>query len=404
MSTRRGIKLLFDVTKLYKTDNYGFYRSGIFWVTYNILKRFIQDSRFEITLFSEFTYPKINFDMVDIDISQIPYVSQKYSINAGKVKKTLFNKSFCVEHYDAYFNSAFFSKLEAENVKQFYLLHDAIPMILSDKYPQKFVNNFKEFYDNILPSTYCFCISESCKNDFLKFFTHLDPNNFKIVYNASSQNFGLRNDVSLFNQIVNKYNLPLKNNDKYIFTISNLADEKKNLVFTLVCFMKLLDEYKISNLYFVLAGYGHTYLQQKLNEAYPSLYEKYKNRIIFLGYVDDDDVNVMYSNALFFSFISLYEGFGLPLIEAMQCGTPVLTSNVSSIPEVVDDSAVCVSPTDETECIKKMFLLYSDSQLREKLISKGVKRAKFFSWDKTYKLISDKIYYSIFSNNKKKGN
>ena len=111
--------------------------------------------------------------------------------------------------------------------------------------------------------------------------------------------------------------------------------------------------------------------------------------------MDDNDVNVMYSNSLFFSFISLYEGFGLPLIEAMQSGTPVLTSNVSSIPEVVDDAAICISPLDEAECIKKMFLLYSDNQLRENLISKGIKRAKFFSWDKTYKLISDKIYYNV---------
>ena len=79
----------------------------------------------------------------------------------------------------------------------------------------------------------------------------------------------------------------------------------------------------------------------------------------------------------------------------MQSGTPVLTSNVSSIPEVVDDAAICISPLDEAECIKKMFLLYSDNQLRENLISKGIKRAKFFSWDKTYKLISDKIYYNV---------
>ena len=395
MSISEGVKLLFDITKLYKTDNYGFYRSGIFWVTYNLLKHFLQDSRYKITLFSEFTYPKTNFDMIDINISQIPYVSQKYSINTGKVKKTLFNKSFNASYYDAYFNSAFFSKLEDENLEQFYLLHDAIPMILSDKYPEKFVRNFKEFYNNLSPSTYCFCISESCKKDFNKLFSRLNPNNFEVVYNASSQNFRPNKDDTIFYKMINKYSLPLKNDDKYIFTISNLADEKKNLLFTLGSYMKMLEEYKISNLYFILAGYGHAYLQQKLKDAFPSLYEKYKNKIIFLGYVDDNDVNVMYSNSLFFSFISLYEGFGLPLIEAMQSGTPVLTSNVSSIPEVVDDAAICISPLDEAECIKKMFLLYSDNQLRENLISKGIKRAKFFSWDKTYKLISDKIYYNV---------
>lgn len=387
-------KLLFDITKLYKTDDRGFYRSGIFWVTYNLLSMFLKDERFDVTLYSEYAFPKGNFDTVDIDISFNEYVFQKYSINIGKIKKNILNKNFQASLYDAYFNSAFFSKLDYSDIKQFYLLHDAIPMILKDKYPESFISNFKEFYDGLSSEAFCFCISKSCKDDFIKYFPQLDSKKMEIVYNASSQNFIPMKNELLREEIITKYNLPLGKEDKYIFTISNLADAKKNLQFTLEAFFKFIEKYQVDDLFFILAGYGKDILISDLKKNCSVLYEKYKNRIFFLGYLEDCDVNVFYSNALYFSFLSLYEGFGLPLLEAMQAAVPVLTSNTSSIPEVVEDAAVMLSPKDMEECIEKMHLLYSDKNLCKSLVEKGIVQAKKFSWEKTYKLISDKIYAS----------
>jgi glycosyltransferase involved in cell wall biosynthesis len=102
---------------------------------------------------------------------------------------------------------------------------------------------------------------------------------------------------------------------------------------------------------------------------------------MFTGHVDDSDLPAVYSGADCFVFPSLYEGFGLPLLEAMACGTPVIASNVASIPEVAGDAAMLVDPLD-TEGIASAFLrLRDDTQLRASMIQKGTARARRFSWE-----------------------
>lgn len=385
------IKILFDVARLYKTDDKGSYKTGIFWVTYNLLKLFLHDNCFDVTLYTEFMLPKNNIDTVDLNIDNLNYVASKYSLQLKKTKNFIKNKNFNAENYDLYFNSAFLSKLDASSVPQFYVLHDTIPMILKDKYPEIFINNFKNFYNNLHPNTYCLCISESCKNDFLKYFPHLNPENMTIIYNASSQKFKPLKDSQKFEQIKNKYNIEIPQNSKYIFTISNLSDKKKNLCFTIKNFFEFIKTNNVNDLYFILAGYGKDILIEELKQEYPNDYQKYKDKLIFLGYLEDSDVNLLYSNAFYFSFISLYEGFGLPLLEAMSAGVPILTSNTSSIPEVVGECALKISPKDYIECQKAMHLLYTDEKLRNDLIKKGLIQQESFSWKKTYAKIVEKI-------------
>jgi glycosyltransferase involved in cell wall biosynthesis len=100
----------------------------------------------------------------------------------------------------------------------------------------------------------------------------------------------------------------------------------------------------------------------------------------FLGYIPDDDIPSLYSAAHAFVFPSLGEGFGLPIVEAMACGTPVVTSNVSSIPEVAGDAAVLVDPEDVQALARAMERVAFDDDLRRHLIKKGVERAALFTW------------------------
>ena len=109
---------------------------------------------------------------------------------------------------------------------------------------------------------------------------------------------------------------------------------------------------------------------------------KYQDRIIFTGYVLDNDLSAIYSGAVAFIFPSLYEGFGLPVLEAMQCGTPVISSNSSSLPEVVGDAGILIDPKDEDHLCQAMLDVLTDSNLRESLRKKGLERAKQFSWKK----------------------
>ena len=106
-----------------------------------------------------------------------------------------------------------------------------------------------------------------------------------------------------------------------------------------------------------------------------------QSRIVFLGYIPESDLPSVFRGSLGLAFPSLYEGFGLPVVEAMACGIPVLTSNTTSLPEVAGDAALLVNPESEDEIRDGIERLVTDRSLREELINKGLERAKLFSWD-----------------------
>jgi len=111
------------------------------------------------------------------------------------------------------------------------------------------------------------------------------------------------------------------------------------------------------------------------------------NDVIFTGYVTDEDAPILLSGALAFVFPSLYEGFGMPPLEAMACGTPVLTSNCSSLPEVVGDAAILVDPYSVEEIRQGMQHLMEDEVLRQELSAKGLARAKEFTWERSADIV-----------------
>ncbi len=108
-----------------------------------------------------------------------------------------------------------------------------------------------------------------------------------------------------------------------------------------------------------------------------------EKEVIFVGYVSEKDLTKYYNAADLFVFPSLYEGFGLPPLEAMACGTPVITSNLTSLPEVVGDSAFTIDPYDVNAFAEAMYNLLTDEKLREKMVNKGLKRAHLFNWEKS---------------------
>ena len=107
----------------------------------------------------------------------------------------------------------------------------------------------------------------------------------------------------------------------------------------------------------------------------------HRKSIRFIGYVPDADMPALYSAADLFAFPTLYEGFGIPVIEAQSCGTPILTSNCSSLPEVGGDAAVYVDPYDVSGIAEEMLYILNNPQFAEKLTKKGLENAKRFSWE-----------------------
>ena len=109
---------------------------------------------------------------------------------------------------------------------------------------------------------------------------------------------------------------------------------------------------------------------------------RHRPQLIFTGYVADEDLSALYSGALAFVFPSLYEGFGLPPLEAMQCGTPVIASNTTSLPEIVGEAGLMVDPRDEEDLCQAMLRIAREVGLRSELGRRGVDRAAKFSWEK----------------------
>jgi glycosyltransferase involved in cell wall biosynthesis len=128
----------------------------------------------------------------------------------------------------------------------------------------------------------------------------------------------------------------------------------------------------------VIAG-GRGWLEDPIYAAI----EQYgtSEHVHFIGFAADEDLPALYSGAVCVALPSLYEGFGLPILEAMACGVPVLTSNISSLPEVAGDAALTVTPTDIEAIAAALTRLVEDGQLRDDLIQRGYARARQFTWD-----------------------
>lgn len=155
-------------------------------------------------------------------------------------------------------------------------------------------------------------------------------------------------------------------------------EPRKNVPTLLRAFRQLLDSYSV-DVELVLAG--------EKGWLYDEVYDLTKrldlqNDVLFLGRVSTEELVWLYNTAQALVAPSIYEGFGLTPLEAMACGTPVLVSNVSSMPEVVGDAGILVDPADLDELTVGMWRILDDSDLRETLIAKGFARASVFSWDK----------------------
>jgi glycosyltransferase involved in cell wall biosynthesis len=165
--------------------------------------------------------------------------------------------------------------------------------------------------------------------------------------------------------------------ENYISAVGTI-EPRKNLV-TLIEAMALLRSRDALRHQLLLAGASGW----KNSQIYASIkrHGLTPEQVKFLGYVPDEDLPLLYSGAAAFVFPSLYEGFGLPLVEAMACGVPIVASNVSSIPEVVKDGAMLVSPRSPEGFADAITRITSDSSLRRTLAQKGLERAQHFRWD-----------------------
>ena len=178
---------------------------------------------------------------------------------------------------------------------------------------------------------------------------------------------------------------------KMILNVGTL-EPRKNVVSLIKAFKKLREkgfkDYKL-----VIAGERGWLYEEIFKEVGHS---DLKQDILFLGVVADEDLPMLYNCAEIFVYPTLYEGFGLPPLEAMACGTPVITSNTSSLPEVIGDAGIMVDPTDINSLCESMYILLTDKELWNRMSNMGRERSRMFSWEKTSKKIL-KVYDEVLS-------
>lgn len=178
-----------------------------------------------------------------------------------------------------------------------------------------------------------------------------------------------------------KYHLP----ERYFLFLGTLQP-RKNIGRLIEAFARYCDETGDTETALVLAGKRGWLIEQPLQHALDALPAAQRNRVIVTGYVEDADVAPLYSGALALALPSLYEGFGFPVLEAMHCGTPVLCSQTSSLPELAGDAAILVDPLKVEEIASGMARLATDTTLRDSLVQKGYQQAAKFTWKRAAEL------------------
>ena len=213
----------------------------------------------------------------------------------------------------------------------------------------------------------------------------LPARDVSVVHPGVSQEFFRERTEAGFSALASRHTIPTR---RYVLFVGG-ATPRKNCRALLEAFAKREDVRKQYHL--VLVGNpvhrGHSILETASHLGV-------QDRVICTGHVSMEDLRALYSHADLFVFPSLYEGFGFPVLEAMACGTPVVTSNRTSIPEVAGDAAVLIDPEDTDMLAEAMGRILSDTVLQESLRSQGFDRIKEFSWEKTARQVLD-IYREI---------
>lgn len=256
--------------------------------------------------------------------------------------------------------------------RQVVTIHDITPL----EHPEWLNPRFAKWYQFLIPrlvhkARRIIAVSNFTKSRICEV-TSVQPDKAVVIYNGADERFRPKSSEEIA-RTKDTFGI---SNFRYILTVATI-EPRKNL-------QRLLEAWDVwhvnlpQDIWLVIAGAKGKDLVFR-----DAVFNRLPPKICMIGHVPDEHLPALYSGALAFIYVSLYEGFGLPPLEAMACGTPVLTSNVTSLPEVVGDAALTVNPYDIDAIAEGIKRLIEDDNLRKELSQKGLARAKLFSWERT---------------------
>lgn len=255
------------------------------------------------------------------------------------------------------------------------------------KYPETFSYGSMKIKQILTPKSIkradkIIAVSESTKRDIVRLFPEADEK-IRVIYQAVTgfNRVENRNEVK---QVTSKYGIT----GQYILGVGTI-EPRKNLKSLIKAFKQVHKKFKDIKLVLVgKKGWLYDEFFSQLDK------DDLKDNIIYTGYVEQEDLKYIYSGAECFIYPSLYEGFGLPPLEAMSCGVPVIVSNSSSLPEVVGKAGILVNPLDIDEITQSIINVLSNINLKNKLIDAGLEQSKQFNWNNSIEKIVD-VYNEI---------
>ena len=339
-----------------------------------------------------YTYELIyNLNRYDKKNNYLIFLQESSSLNN-------FNHNFSIENIQNQSNENFWDKVSIPNIlddtksdlyhvpqngvglssnincKKVITLHDIIPLRMPETVSPKYLKIFNNELPNIIKD--CdgiITVSNFSKNDIAKEFNY--PKNKIFVTHLAAESIYVplsKNECKHY--LRRKYDI----NNKIILYVGGFSP-RKNILGLINAFSLLPQKYRKDTTLVIVGNKGPSYTMYK-NQA-----EKLKlsDSILFPGFIPYDKLPIFYNAAEVLVYPSFYEGFGLPPLEAMACGTPVITSNVTSMKEVVDDAAILIDPYNIDTLKNALEQILTDTKLSLKLMSKGLIRSMDFSWKDT---------------------
>jgi glycosyltransferase involved in cell wall biosynthesis len=265
-------------------------------------------------------------------------------------------------------------------------IHDCIHLMFPQYLPNRLALGYARasIFAAARRATRVLTVSESSKRDILRF-VDIKPDKIDVIYNAYDLQFTVEPREEDVSRVRERFQLQ----DEFVLYAGNVKPHK-NLERLIEAF-HLVRRRGLDHLKLVLIGDEISRYAALRRAVHRHQLHKY---VRFLGYLPEETLAVMYRLAGVFVFPSLYEGFGLPPLEAMASGTPVVTSNVSSLPEVAGDAAVLVDPYDPNAIANGIYQVLTDSEFRRDLRARGTARARQFSWEQSVRRVRE-IYGEV---------
>lgn len=257
--------------------------------------------------------------------------------------------------------------------KQLAVMHD----LNFEHYPNDLPFLVRKYYKHFFPkfaheASRIATVSEFSKNDIIKTY-NISPSKIDVIYNGCNKLYGPINE-ELKKHTRHKFSAGC---DYFLFI--GALHPRKNISRLFEAFDKFKNT-QSNNIKMVVVGEKY-YWTSDIKRTYINM--RHKNDVVFTGRLSPEELKNVIGSAIAMTYVPYFEGFGIPILEAMNCDVPVITSNITSMPEVAQDAALLVDPFSVESIANAMLYIYKDEDMRNVLIEKGRKRRLDFSWDKT---------------------